>query len=133
MIADGCNIKMPNGTQITPASLNQWLADNGGFKEDRNIDANKINKLDLQQTLDTNDISKIKTQLKYGGYVIAVKDSKGNWYAVSGQSKKNLIVQDPKNKRSSLNNDEFSQGIVFSSQKCKTSKNLQEEQLFFSE
>ncbi len=133
MIADGYNIKMPNSTQIAPASLNQWLPDNSGFKEDRNIDANKINKPDIQQTLDTNDISKIKTLFKFGGYGIADKDSKGNRYADSGQSKKNLIVKDPNKEKSSLNNDEFRQGIVFYSQKCKTSTNLQEEQLFFSE
>ena len=95
MIADGCNIKFPGGVQVNPGTLNDWLAMMNGFKGDQSVDINKINQLDLKNTLETDQLSKIKMQFKYNWYEVAVKDQNGRWYALKSYSSSNLVVSDP--------------------------------------
>ena len=38
MIAKGCGIKAPGVSSITPATLNDWLNKNDGYKSDFSVD-----------------------------------------------------------------------------------------------
>ena len=60
MIADGCSIRFPGNVKITPATLNDWLSAMGGFKADRSIDLPVFAQLDLKNTLETEQLNKIK-------------------------------------------------------------------------
>ena len=138
MIADGCSIKFPANVQVNPGTLNDWLAVMDGFKSDRSIDISKINQLDLKNTLETDQLNKIKMQFKYNWYEVAVKDSKGKWFALKSYSSSKLVVSDPNdNKVESIKNEDFRLGDVFYNQKCKRGGNLlgfeNADELFLSE
>ena len=119
MIADGCSIRFPGKTKINPKSLNDWLAANNGFKEDQSIDLATLGILELKNTLETDQLYKIKMQFKYNWYEVAVKDKRGHWFALKSYSSSTLMVVDPKGDKDELDNDDFKMGDVFFNQKCK--------------
>ena len=109
-----------------------------GFKHDRSIDVSKMNQLDMKNTLETDQLSKIKMQFKYNWYEVAVKDSKGKWFALKSYSSSSLAVTDPNDKKiGSIKNEDFRFGNVFYNQKCKKQANYlafeNPDELFLSE
>ena len=60
MIANGCGIRFPGNKEMNPKNLNDFLASNNGFKEDRSIDMPVIGLLELKNTLETDQLNKIK-------------------------------------------------------------------------
>jgi len=72
MIANGCGIKAPDSSSITPATLNNWLNKYDGYKSDFSLDFGVLENLKIEKDSDSNNINKIKQKYKYGYFDIAV-------------------------------------------------------------